>query len=104
MASSDPLAVFTRPPANETLAERDAREARESDAKRRSEAIDEDIRKEKARLKREEKHLVKVLLLGQSESGESFSYSLSLSLNPLSLQGSLRPLRVSSTHSSLRLP
>ncbi|KAJ2915543.1 hypothetical protein MD484_g4866, partial [Candolleomyces efflorescens] len=71
MASSDPLAVFTRPPANETLVEREAREAREADAKRRSEAIDEDIRKEKARLKREEKNLVKVLLLGQSESGKS---------------------------------
>ncbi|KAJ2923596.1 hypothetical protein H1R20_g13498, partial [Candolleomyces eurysporus] len=61
MATSDPLAVFTRPPVNETPAERDARETREADAKRRSEAIDEDIRKEKARLKREEKNLVKII-------------------------------------------
>ena len=103
MASSDPLAMFTRPPANETPAERDAREAREADAKRRSEAIDEDIRKEKARLKREEKHLVKVLLLGQSESGESFSYSPFLSLNVVSFQESLQPLKVSPGHPRLGL-
>lgn len=71
--NSDPLAMFTKPPANETPAERTAREAQEAEARRRSEAIDEELRKEKARLKREEKNLVRVLLLGQSESGASAS-------------------------------
>ena len=67
----DPFATFTRPPPNETAQERAVRETREAAAKKRSDAIDEDLRKEKLRLKKEEKNLVRVLLLGQSESGES---------------------------------
>ncbi|KAF6753959.1 guanine nucleotide binding protein, alpha subunit [Ephemerocybe angulata] len=67
----DPFAVFTRAPANETPGERAARESAEAEAKKRSDAIDEELRKEKSRLKKEEKGVVKVLLLGQSESGKS---------------------------------
>lgn len=68
---SDPLSVFTRAPANETPGERAARESAEAEAKRRSDAIDDELRREKARLKKDEKGIVKVLLLGQSESGKS---------------------------------
>ncbi|KAF5335495.1 hypothetical protein D9611_012203 [Ephemerocybe angulata] len=67
----DPFAIFTRAPANETPGERAARESAEAEAKKRSDAIDEELRKEKSRLKKEEKGVVKVLLLGQSESGKS---------------------------------
>ena len=67
----DPISILSRPPPNETFEERLAREGREVEAKKRSDAIDDELRKEKARLKKEEKGIVRVLLLGQSESGES---------------------------------
>ncbi|KAF6746160.1 guanine nucleotide binding protein, alpha subunit [Ephemerocybe angulata] len=68
----DSLAIFKRAPANETPGER-AGESAEAEAKKRSDAIDEELRKEKSWLKEEEKGVVvKVLLLGQSESGASF--------------------------------
>lgn len=67
--ASDPLSVFMLPPANETPEEKAEREAREAEAQRISDAIDEDLKKERAALKREKK-IAKVLLLGQSESGE----------------------------------
>jgi hypothetical protein len=65
----DPFAQFTRPPPNETSAERDAREVREAEEKRISDKIDDDLRKERAAMK---KKSVCVLLLGQSENGTSF--------------------------------
>lgn len=65
---TDPLTLAMRPPAGETPAEREAREAREVEARKISEAIDAEISKEKAHLKKQKKP-VKVLLLGQSESG-----------------------------------
>ncbi|KII91425.1 hypothetical protein PLICRDRAFT_507933 [Plicaturopsis crispa FD-325 SS-3] len=68
--ASDPLSVFMLPPANETPEEKAEREAREAEAQRISDAIDEDLKKERAALKREKK-IAKVLLLGQSESGKS---------------------------------
>lgn len=70
-ASADPLAVFTAPPPGETDEEKAAREAKEVEAKRVSDLIDEGLKEEKAALKKEKESLVKVLLLGQSESGKS---------------------------------
>ncbi|KAF9473676.1 G-alpha-domain-containing protein [Pholiota conissans] len=67
--AQDPFAVFHRPPPNETPGERAEREAREIAARKVSERIDDELRAEKARMKRE--RVVRVLLLGQSESGKS---------------------------------
>lgn len=68
--SSDPLAVVTAPPLDESPEERAAREEREAEAQKISDQIDEELRAEKAALKKQE-HIVKILLLGQSESGKS---------------------------------
>ena len=67
---SDPLARALLPPADESPAARDARVRQEQEAKKRSEEIDEQIRQDRAAMKRQ-KQAVKVLLLGQSESGKS---------------------------------
>jgi hypothetical protein len=69
---SDPFAIFHQPPPNETTTERIARERREEEEKRVSDRIDEEIKLEKAALKKQ-KSVVKVLLLGQSESGKIIS-------------------------------
>lgn len=69
---SDPFAAFTRPPANETAVERNTREAREAEEKRVSDRIDDELRKERAAMKKK-KNNVCVLLLGQSESGTQSS-------------------------------
>lgn len=66
---SDPLAAALRPPENETPAERDKRVVAEEKAKQVSDGIDDMIRAEKKEKK--VKQEVKVLLLGQSESGKS---------------------------------
>ena len=66
---SDPLAAALLPPPNETQAEKEARLRAERDAKKRSDDIDKTLR-ESERQKRRRK-VVKVLLLGQSESGKS---------------------------------
>ncbi|KAI0033481.1 G-alpha-domain-containing protein [Vararia minispora EC-137] len=69
-ADVDPLAVLAAPPRDETPQQRAERERAEAEAKRVSDSIDEQIRVEKAaRSKR--RAPVKVLLLGQSESGKS---------------------------------
>lgn len=64
----DPFAIFTAPPPGETQEEKAAREQRELEAQRVSDRIDEEIKVEKALLKKH-RGTVKVLLLGQSESG-----------------------------------
>lgn len=64
----DPLAVFTAPPKGETPEDKITRERREQEAQRISDQIDQDLKVEKARLKKRQ-GMVKVLLLGQSESG-----------------------------------
>lgn len=66
---SDPFAAALRPPENETPEEREKRLSAEEEAKRVSDGIDAMIRAEKKekRVKQE----IKVLLLGQSESGKS---------------------------------
>ncbi|KAF7300041.1 Guanine nucleotide-binding protein alpha-4 subunit [Mycena kentingensis (nom. inval.)] len=68
---SDPLAVVTQPPPNESPSERSERLIREQEEKRVSDAIDEELRKERNDRKKRGKREVKVLLLGQSESGKS---------------------------------
>jgi len=67
---SDPFIEFMRPPPDETPAQATARQQRELDAQRRSDAIDEGI-KQARELAKKEKNVVKILLLGQSESGKS---------------------------------
>lgn len=67
---SDPFIEFMRPPPDETPAQAMARQKRELDAQKRSDAIDESI-KQARELAKKEKGIVKVLLLGQSESGKS---------------------------------
>ncbi|KAJ3822745.1 guanine nucleotide binding protein, alpha subunit [Lentinula raphanica] len=67
---TDPFIEFIRPPLNETPAERVTRKMRETEEKRVSDAIDEQLRQEKQMLQKQ-KEMVKVLLLGQSESGKS---------------------------------
>jgi guanine nucleotide-binding protein subunit alpha len=68
--ATDPLAVISAPPPNESSHERAAREEREIEAQRISDLIDDEIRAERAVRKKEE-NVVKILLLGQSESGAS---------------------------------
>ena len=65
----DPLTHALEPPPNETAEEKNAREAKEVEAKRVSDLIDESIKTDRAAMKKE-KEIVRVLLLGQSESGE----------------------------------
>lgn len=66
---SDPFTAALRPPENETPEQRERRLNQEQEAKRVSDGIDEMIRAEKK--ERRVKQEVKVLLLGQSESGKS---------------------------------
>ncbi len=65
--SDDPLAAVMAPPPDETPDERAVRVQREEEARRISDAIDESIKQE--RLLQKRKKVVKLLLLGQSESG-----------------------------------
>lgn len=65
----DPLDEALRPPMNETEEDRVIRQAQEAEARRVSQAIDDSIRAEKQAQKK--KGIVRLLLLGQSESGKS---------------------------------
>lgn len=80
----DPLAVALSPPSDESPEARSIRIAREEEALRVSQAIDEAICVERQRYKKNK--IVRVLLLGQSESGayhpSCARYSLSLTPNP----------------------
>lgn len=66
--NGDPLAFITAPPPDETPEQRMVREANEMKAQEVSDRIDDQIKVDKAALKKG-KGIVKVLLLGQSESG-----------------------------------
>ena len=68
----DPLAAALRPPSDESPEARAIRLSRENEAARVSQAIDESIRVERQANKKN--RVVRVLLLGQSESGASFSF------------------------------
>lgn len=65
--SSDPLDVALRPPLDESEEEKAQRLAEEAEARRISQEIDEHIKQEK-QLRKKGK-TVRLLLLGQSESG-----------------------------------
>jgi tRNA U34 5-carboxymethylaminomethyl modifying GTPase MnmE/TrmE len=67
---ADPFEAILRPPPGETSAQRDTRILAEQLAKRVSDAIDEQLRAERAELKKSRSD-VRILLLGQSESGKS---------------------------------
>ncbi|KAG6908261.1 hypothetical protein DXG01_005526 [Tephrocybe rancida] len=69
-APTDPFFELMRPPPDETPAQAAARGQRELDAQKHSDAIDESI-KQARELAKKEKNIVKLLLLGQSESGKS---------------------------------
>ncbi|TFY82532.1 hypothetical protein EWM64_g1482 [Hericium alpestre] len=69
-SDKDPLSIAWAPPANETPEEKAARLEREAAAQRVSDAIDESLKAESAALKKRPK-AIKLLLLGQSESGKS---------------------------------
>jgi hypothetical protein len=64
---SDPLDEALKPPPDESLEAREARLAQEDKAKRVSQAIDESIKAERQIMKK--RKVVRLLLLGQSESG-----------------------------------
>ncbi|KAH6914231.1 guanine nucleotide-binding protein alpha-4 subunit [Coprinopsis sp. MPI-PUGE-AT-0042] len=66
----DPFADLLAPPVNETPEERERRLKAEAEALKRSQAIDEELKKQQAEERRERQH-IRVLLLGQSESGKS---------------------------------
>lgn len=65
----DPLAQITAPPVNETPDQRLVREHEEANARKISEQIDEALKAEREEGKAKRKNRLKVLLLGQSESG-----------------------------------
>ncbi|KAL1743993.1 guanine nucleotide binding protein, alpha subunit [Schizophyllum fasciatum] len=65
----DAFDAALRPPPDETPAEREARLAREEEARRVSAEIDAEIKAERQAKKK--KRIVRLLLLGQSESGKS---------------------------------
>ncbi|KAK7038824.1 hypothetical protein VNI00_010454 [Paramarasmius palmivorus] len=70
ISENDPFAHFLRPPVGETPEQRTERLRREAEATRISAEIDEAINRDRAAQKKD-KDLIKVLLLGQSESGKS---------------------------------
>ena len=74
--SDDPLDEVLRPPPNETPEQRQIRLTREAEAKRVSMAIDASIKAE--RQVRRRKRIVRLLLLGQSESGKYQSFLLAI--------------------------
>lgn len=76
--SVDPLTAAIAPPSNESPEQKAKREQEEAEARRVSDQIDEQLKAEKAALKRK-KPPIKVLLLGQSESGPLLSFSLFVS-------------------------
>jgi guanine nucleotide-binding protein subunit alpha len=71
----DPLTLVTLPNEDETPEQQQARELAEAQAKKVSEDIDDQIRQDRVAFKRRQKAM-KVLVLGQSESGQFCIYSL----------------------------
>ncbi|KAF7329875.1 G-protein alpha subunit [Mycena kentingensis (nom. inval.)] len=70
MDQPDPLAILMRPPPDETPSQLTARLKREADAQRISDNIDEEIKRDRAAQRKARKEL-RILLLGQGESGKS---------------------------------
>ena len=102
----DPLAAALTPPQDETPEARAIRLSREEEARRVSQAIDESIRTERQLNKKHK--IVRILLLGQSESGAPpylrfASLAFSIAYTPR-LQASLRRCAVSDVLSCVRAP
>jgi hypothetical protein len=76
MTGEDPFDAVLRPPVGETEDEKRERLAREAEATQISQAIDESIRQE--RQKQKKTKIVRVLLIGQSESGELYIPRISM--------------------------
>lgn len=70
--SSDPLDAALRPPIDETEEEKHHRLTQEEAARRVSQAIDDTLKQE--RMQRKKAKIVRLLLLGQSESGQSILF------------------------------
>ncbi|KAL0568037.1 hypothetical protein V5O48_013958 [Marasmius crinis-equi] len=70
-SDGDPFAEFMKPPKGESESEKAARLLREAEEQKVSNAIDEEISMARAVMKKEKYSVVKILLLGQSESGKS---------------------------------
>ena len=68
----DPISLLLTPPPDESPEERAIRLEKEADARRVSDAIDEQIKRDHAALKKQ--NILKMLILGQSESGRSLWY------------------------------
>ena len=66
-SDNDPLSAVMLPPPNETFEQRAIRMQHEEEARRVSDAIDDVLKQE--RLAQKKKKVVKLLLLGQGESG-----------------------------------
>lgn len=69
VSTDDPISLLLSPPPNETSEEAALRVAREAEARRISDEIDRNIQAERDALKNQ--NVLKMLLLGQSESGKS---------------------------------
>ncbi|KAI0085497.1 guanine nucleotide binding protein, alpha subunit [Irpex rosettiformis] len=69
-ADEDPLTIAIAPPPGETEEQKQHRLQEEAEARRISDEIDQQLKEERAALKKKKKP-IKVLLLGQSESGKS---------------------------------
>ncbi|KAJ7213656.1 guanine nucleotide binding protein, alpha subunit [Mycena haematopus] len=67
----DPLSLALQPPPDETSQAREARLQLEREAKKRSDLIDEELNRERNAAEKKAAKSVKILLLGQSESGKS---------------------------------
>jgi hypothetical protein len=78
MTGEDPFDAVLRPPVGETEDEKRERLAREAEATQISQAIDESIRQE--RQKQKKTKIVRVLLIGQSESGELYTPHINVSM------------------------
>ncbi|THH27373.1 hypothetical protein EUX98_g6819 [Antrodiella citrinella] len=82
----DPLAVAIRPSPGESAQEKEIRLQREAEAKRVSDRIDEQLSQDRERY-RKSKQDVRLLLLGQAESGKStLQKQFQLMYNPNSLE------------------
>jgi len=97
---ADPFEAALRPPPGETPAQRDARILAEHLAKQVSDAIDEQLRVERAELKKSSPD-VRILLLGQSESGKSTTLKRAYSISRLHM--SIWCPRVSLTPRNMRI-